>query len=78
MADHMRGELTLAALRMAIARQRPEPGLIAHSDRGVQYAAEAYRAALAAARRTALLSYFDGGGDETAGGESAKEAGMSA
>ena len=47
MADHMRGELTLAALRMAIARQRPEPGLIAHSDRGVQYVAKAYRAALA-------------------------------
>jgi putative transposase len=46
MAEHMRGELTLAALRMAIARQRPAPGLIAHSDRGVQYAAKAYRTAL--------------------------------
>ena len=32
---------------MAIARQRPGPGLIAHSDRGVQNAAKAYRAALA-------------------------------
>ena len=41
MADHMRGELTLAALRMAIARQRPGSGLIAHSDRGGQYAAKA-------------------------------------
>lgn len=47
MADHMRGELTLAALRTAVARQRPGPGLIAHSDRGSQYAAGAYRAALA-------------------------------
>lgn len=47
MADHMRGELSLAALRMAIARQRPQPGLIAHSDRGSQYAAAAYRTALA-------------------------------
>jgi transposase InsO family protein len=47
MADHMRSELTLAALRMAIARQRPQPGLIAHSDRGSQYAAAAYRTALA-------------------------------
>ena len=47
MAGHMRGELTLAALRMAIARRRPGPGLVAHSDRGSQYAAAAYRAALA-------------------------------
>ena len=56
MADHMRGELTLAALRMAIARQRPEPGLIAHSDRGVQYAAKAYRAALAGIGALASVS----------------------
>ena len=48
MAGHMRQELTLAALRMAVARQRPEPGLIHHADRGVQYAATAYRKALAA------------------------------
>ncbi len=47
MADHMRGELTLSALRMAISSQRPAPGRIAHSDRGVQYAAKAYRVALA-------------------------------
>ena len=31
------------ALIMAIERQRPPPGLIHHSDRGVQHAAEAYR-----------------------------------
>ena len=43
----MRQELTLAALRMAVARQRPEPGVIHHADRG-QYAATAYREALAA------------------------------
>lgn len=48
MAGHMRQELTLAALRMAVARQRPAPGLIHHADRGAQYAATAYRAALAA------------------------------
>lgn len=47
MADHMRGELTLAALRMAVARQRPGRGLTHHSDRGSQFAAGAYRAALA-------------------------------
>ena len=31
-------ELALAALRMAIARGRVAPGLVHHSDRGVQYA----------------------------------------
>jgi len=30
--------LTLEALRMAIARRRPNPGVIHHSDQGVQYA----------------------------------------
>src|SRR3954454_8915857 len=29
-----------------LQRRRPEPGLIHHSDRGVQYAAEPYRKAL--------------------------------
>lgn len=48
MADHLGHELALAALDMAIERQRPAPGVIAHSDRGVQYAAHAYRARLLA------------------------------
>jgi putative transposase len=39
-------ELTLRALRMAIRERRPARGLIHHSDRGVQYAASAYRAQL--------------------------------
>jgi putative transposase len=43
MADHLRAELTLAALRMAISAQWPGAGLIHHSDRGVQYASENYR-----------------------------------
>jgi transposase InsO family protein len=47
MRDHMRAELTLAALMMAAQRQRPASGLICHSDRGSQYAAEAYRKQLA-------------------------------
>ena len=38
--------LTIAALRVAIERRRPPPGLIHHSDRGSQYAAEGYRAVL--------------------------------
>ncbi len=40
-------QLTLAALNMAVRRERPESGLIFHSDRGVQYAAEAFRDRLA-------------------------------
>ena len=32
-------QLTLDALNMAVRRERPAPGLIFHSDRGVQYAA---------------------------------------
>ena len=43
MADHLRAELPLAALAMAIATQRPSAGLIHHSDRGVQYASAEYR-----------------------------------
>lgn len=39
--------LTLAALDTAIARRKPPPGCIHHSDRGAQYAAERYRQRLA-------------------------------
>ena len=46
-ADHMRTELPLEALRMAIATRRPSAGLIHHSDRGSQYASDAYQDALA-------------------------------
>jgi putative transposase len=43
MRDHMRAELTIAALTMAIQRRRrPGVGLIHHSDRGSQYAAGDY------------------------------------
>src|SRR4030088_1144506 len=49
MDDHLRTELPLAALNMAISTRRPGPNLIHHSDRGVQYASAGYRAALHAA-----------------------------
>jgi transposase InsO family protein len=49
MRDHLRAELAVAALTMATQRQRPEPGLIQHSDRGVQYACTSYQAVLAEA-----------------------------
>jgi putative transposase len=47
MADHLRAELACDALLMAIRRRQPPRGLIAHSDRGVQYASEPYQAILA-------------------------------
>jgi putative transposase len=44
---HIDVRLTLAALDAAIDSRRPPPGCIHHSDRGSQYAAEAYRQRLA-------------------------------
>ncbi len=48
MADHLRTELALDALAMALQARRPPPGLVHHTDRGCQYTAAAYQAALAA------------------------------
>jgi putative transposase len=39
MADHMRAELVVDALNMALARRQPEHGLIHHSDQGSQFVA---------------------------------------
>lgn len=36
-ADHMRSELVVDALQMAVSRRRPDAGLIHHSDMGSQY-----------------------------------------
>ena len=57
--DPLRESLVLAALRCAIARRRPGPGLIHHSDRGGQYAGGAYRAVLARARMPQSMSRAD-------------------
>ena len=48
MAEHLRSELVLAALEMAVTHRRPAKGLIVHSDRGVQYASTDTRQFLAA------------------------------
>ena len=48
--------LVLSALSMATLHRRPRPGLIFHSDRGVQYAASNFRAALQTAGLTASMS----------------------
>src|SRR5262249_31935622 len=39
--------LTVTALEMALIHRRPEPGFLHHSDRGVQYAGDAYQTLLA-------------------------------
>jgi putative transposase len=41
--------LALGALEMALAQRQTAPGLVHHSDRGVQYASEAYTTRLAGA-----------------------------
>jgi len=38
----LEAELAAGALRMALMERRPQPGLVHHSDRGVQYASQAY------------------------------------
>jgi transposase InsO family protein len=43
MAAHMRTELVLEALGMALGRRLPPAGLMHHSDRGSQYASGDYR-----------------------------------
>jgi transposase InsO family protein len=47
MKDTLEASLATDALRMALWRRRPAPGLLIHSDRGVQYASEAYQEILA-------------------------------
>ena len=56
MRETLHASIALEALEMAIKRQRPAPGLIQHSDRGIQYAADEYRQALAAAKITTSMS----------------------
>jgi putative transposase len=44
--ESLHAPLAIAALDMAIARRKPAPGLVHHSDRGVQYASDEYVARL--------------------------------
>jgi transposase InsO family protein len=48
MAETMESRLVVDALEMALARRRPDAGLLAHSDRGSQYASDHYQRVLAA------------------------------
>ena len=56
MAGTMESRLVVDALDMAIARRRPGEGLVAHSDRGSQYASDHYQRVLAAAGITCSMS----------------------
>ena len=47
MAEHMESRLVVDALAMAVQRRLPDEGLLAHSDRGSQYASEHYQRLLA-------------------------------
>ncbi len=49
MADHMRSDLVVDALNMAVARRQPEAGLIHHSDQGGQFVSLAFGQAAAKA-----------------------------
>jgi len=49
-------ELVLSALKMAVDRRRPRPGLLMHTDRGAQYASDAYQRFLARNAMTCSMS----------------------
>jgi putative transposase len=55
MADHLRTELVLDALDMAISERQPAPGLVCHSDHGCQYTSFAYGRRLAASELVASM-----------------------
>jgi putative transposase len=56
MRPSLEADLALSAVRMAFEARRPAPGLVHHSDRGVQYACLAYRTLLAAHGAVASMS----------------------
>jgi putative transposase len=54
--ERLDAELSGEALRRALARRRPPPGLIFHSDRGSEFAAGSYRRLLADAEAVQSMS----------------------
>jgi transposase InsO family protein len=47
MAEHLESRLVVDALELAVERRLPGEGLLAHSDRGSQYASDHYQRLLA-------------------------------
>ena len=60
MADHLRSELVIEAVDMAVWRRRPREGVIHHSDQGSQYASLAFGRRL---RETGLVGSMGSRGD---------------
>jgi len=56
MESFLKAELGLKALRMALARRQPPPGLLHHSDQGVQYANNDYQQLLASHEAVVSMS----------------------
>jgi putative transposase len=56
MSDVIDSALVQDALRMALLHRQPEDGLLHHSDRGVQYAAEDFQALLASNKIVCSMS----------------------
>ena len=56
MAEHLETPLVRDALRMALGRRSVGPGLVHHSDRGVQYCSDAYQDLLREAGIQASMS----------------------
>ena len=59
-ADHLRSELVVDALEMAVWRRQPPPGVIHHSDHGTQYTSWAFGQRL---RKAGLLGSMGTVGD---------------
>lgn len=60
MADHLRAELVVDALQMAVWQRRPAPGAVKHSDHGTQYTSWAFGQRL---REAGLLGSMGSVGD---------------
>jgi transposase InsO family protein len=56
MSDRLKASLAIDALSMAVGNRRPPPGLVHHSDRGVQYACDDYRKLLELHKMKASMS----------------------
>ena len=56
MSERLKSTLCEDALKMAIRNRQPPPGLIVHTDRGVQYACDSYRKLLRLHGITASMS----------------------
>lgn len=59
MAEHMKTELVVQALRGAVQRRKPAPGLVHQSDKGSQYTSHLYQRELAS---QAMCASFSGKG----------------